>query len=302
MSDRPPSVLPQASARSRQQGVGPDGCLTPILLRAFGRSGTTYVMHALACAQAISFEKRYPFEERELTYLVRVAETVAGASAGAMSRDAVLTGREEPLGACPFLGASRYLYAGQDSVKRIFRDLWCGYSRDVMQRCGAVYYAEKVARDVPPLVNEVLPAKNILLVRDPRGEMLSIMKFNQKRGYHGFGWLSDDDAEGFARRLCTMRRHFLREAGRCDEHSRRIILRYEDIVIDIEAFLAKLQRFLDCEVDTEAFHAGLGSFRYHMTSESARRSVDAWREELPPAAAEIIEHGLRQELQDLGYR
>lgn len=279
-----------------------DRCLTPILLRAFGRSGTTYVMHALACAEAISFEKRYPFEERELTYLARVAETVAGASAAAMSRDAVLAGREEALGACPFLGASRYLYAGQDSVKRIFKDLWLGYSRDVIERSGATYYAEKVANDLPPLVNEVLPAKNILLVRDPRGEMLSIMKFNQKRGYDGFGWLRDDDAERFARRLCSMRRHFLREASRCDEHSRRIILRYEDIVIDADAFLGKLQRFLDCEIDAEAFYAGLGNFRYHMTAESAEGSIDAWRDELPRPAAEIIERGLAQELQDLGYR
>lgn len=279
-----------------------DRCLTPILLRAFGRSGTTYVMYALACAEAISFEKRYPFEERELTYLVRVAETVAGAGAAAMSRDAVLSGREEALGACPFLGGSRYLYAGQDSVKRIFMDLWLGYSRDVIERSGASYYAEKVANDLPPLVNEVLPAKNILLVRDPRGEMLSIMKFNQKRGYDGFGWLDDDDAERFARRLCSMRRHFLREAGRCDEHSRRIILRYEDIVIEPDTFLRKLQGFLDCEIDADAFYAGLDNFRYHMTSESARGSIDAWREELPPPAAEIIERGLAQELQDLGYR
>ncbi|NEX17330.1 MAG: hypothetical protein C1943_12025 [Halochromatium sp.] len=275
--------------------------LTPILLRAFGRSGTTYVMHALACSEATSFEKRYPFEERELTYLVRVAETIAGAGAQAMPREAVLAGSDARLGACPYLGSNRYLHAGQESVKRLFKDLWLGYSREALKLRPATYYAEKVANDVPPLVNEVLPAKNILLVRDPRGEMLSIMKFNRQRGYNGFGWLPDDDPERFALRLCTMRRHFLSEAARVEENPRRMLLRYEDIVVDAERFLLRLQAFLDAEIDTRLFHERLGNFRYHMTSESALRSVDLWRDELPPEAAEIIQRGLASELQDLGY-
>lgn len=258
-------------------------------------------MHALACSEAICFEKRYPFEERELTYLVRVAETVAGAKAPAMSRDAVFSGREGALGACPYLGSNRYLYAGQDSVKRVFKDLWVGYSREVLEVQDAGYYAEKVANDVPPLVNEVLPAKNILLVRDPRAEMLSIIKFNRQRGYDGFGWLSDDDPQSFAKRLCSMRRHFMREAARCDENPRRLVLRYEDIVVDPDAFVARLERFLDVEIDKDLFTSRLGDFRYHMTSRTARESVDAWRKELPPESVEIIQQGLAQELRELGY-
>jgi hypothetical protein len=261
-------------------------------------------MHALACSDAITFEKRYPFEERELTYLVRVAETVAGAGSAVhpMPREAVLSGRERTLGACPYLGSNRYLYAGQESVKRLFKDLWMGFSREALNTRPARYYAEKVANDVPPLVNEVLLAKNILLVRDPRAEMLSIMKFNRQRGYAGFGWLPDDDAERFAHRLCTMRRPFLREAARCDENPRRMVLRYEDIVLDSNGFLARVQRFLDVEIDAALFHERLGDFRYHMTSASARDSVTAWRNELPQQAAEIIQQGLTQELNDLGYR
>jgi hypothetical protein len=232
---------------------------------------------------------------------VRVAETVAGAKAPAMARDAVFSGREGALGACPYLGSNGYLYGGQDSVKRIFKDLWRGYSRDAIETQGARYYAEKVANDVPPLVNEVLPAKNILLVRDPRAEMLSIMKFNRQRGYDGFGWLSDDDAESFATRLCSMRRHFMREAARCDENPRRLVLRYEDIVVAPKVFVARLQQFLDVEIDLALFTERLGDFRYHMTSRSARESVDAWRQELPRAAVEIIQQGLGQELRELAY-
>jgi hypothetical protein len=258
-------------------------------------------MHALACSEAICFEKRYPFEERELTYLVRVAETVAGAKAQAMPRDAVFSGREGSLGACPYLGSSGYLYGGQDSVKRIFKDLWLGYSREAIKVQGGRYYAEKVANDIPPLVNEVLPAKNILLVRDPRAEMLSIMKFNRQRGYDGFGWLSDDDAESFAKRLCTMRRHFMREAARCDENPRRLVLRYEDIVVAPEPFVARLEQFLEAEIDLALFTDRLGDFRYHMTSRTARESVDAWQQELPRQAVEIIQQGLEQELRELGY-
>lgn len=260
-------------------------------------------MHALACSEAITFEKRYPFEERELSYLVRVAEAVAGAgpTVRPTPREAVLSGTDGMLGACPYQGANPYLYRGQESVKQLFADLWRGFSRAACQSGSPRYYAEKVANDLPPLINEVLPAKNILLVRDPRAEMLSIMKFNRQRGYAGFGWLSEDDPTRFATRLCQMRRHFLREAARCDENPRRVVLRYEDIVLDSPALLMKLERFLGVDIDAARFHAQLGDFRYHMTSGSARRSIDAWRDELPAEAAEILSRGLKQELMDLGY-
>jgi len=45
--------------------------LTPVLVSGYGRSGTTALMALLATDPRVAFDRRYPFENRYLTYLVK---------------------------------------------------------------------------------------------------------------------------------------------------------------------------------------------------------------------------------------
>ena len=47
--------------------------MVPILLRSFGRSGSTLVMQLLGTSPNIIFDREYPYEKRHLTYLYRLA-------------------------------------------------------------------------------------------------------------------------------------------------------------------------------------------------------------------------------------
>jgi len=42
--------------------------LIPILLRSFGRTGTTMLMQLLGSSEKIIFDKEYPYESRLLAY------------------------------------------------------------------------------------------------------------------------------------------------------------------------------------------------------------------------------------------
>jgi len=47
--------------------------LTPILVDGYGRSGTTALMTLLGSDPRVVFDRRYPFENRYLTYLAKFA-------------------------------------------------------------------------------------------------------------------------------------------------------------------------------------------------------------------------------------
>ena len=48
----------------------------PLLVRSFGRTGTTLVMQLLGTSPNVLFAREYPFETRLLAYAVRLAEVV----------------------------------------------------------------------------------------------------------------------------------------------------------------------------------------------------------------------------------
>ena len=52
----------------------PSKPLTPILVAAPGRSGSTALMALLGSDPRVAFDRQYPFENRHLTYLVKFAQ------------------------------------------------------------------------------------------------------------------------------------------------------------------------------------------------------------------------------------
>lgn len=275
--------------------------LSPVLVRTTGRSGSTLMMHLLSCSDDIWFHKKYPFEARDLSYLFRVANVCTCASEKQTKVNDVLRPKLNLIGRYPYQTSSSYLSNGKESLSLMIKDLWRGYSREVHNVAPYRFYAEKVVEDAAVFLNGILPCKNLFLIRDPRAEMLSILRFNEKRKTLGFGWEPGETAEEFALKLCGRRRNRMRDLASIENNDQCIVIYYEDLIQNFESKVSIIESFLDTKICRDKLQAGLSSFSNHMTSSDAIKSIDEWKHELTDNIKQIFSLQLKDELAALGY-
>ena len=281
--------------------------LTPLLIRTFGRTGSTLLMQVLGTSERVCFERQYPFEHRYLTYVHRLADTIGSppASGPAWNNDLMFSGRHEAIGPLPY-GEVRALDL-ESLARGTYVALWEQFSASLRERQGLApgaegFYAEKAPHQVADRANELLRARNVFLLRDPRDEMVSIMSFNRKRGFHGFGWQQDDTEVSYARRMCRNRRAFLRMLAAFETTERRVSIRYEDLVRDGQSEVERLAEWLGSPMSFAAATKDKRIKAQHMTSKDPASSVERWRTELGDEARGIFAAELGDELSELGYR
>ena len=280
--------------------------LTPLLIRTFGRTGSTLLMQVLGTSERICFERQYPFEHRYLTYVHNVARVIGAKyeSHGTWNNDVLFQGREPHVGSLPY--GETAAIDRKRLGERSYHALWDEFSASMRERQGlaadeVAYYAEKSPHKVADLANERLLAKNVFLLRDPRDEMVSVKSFNAKRGFNGFGWQDSDDDASYARRLCRNRRTFLQHLTSFETSHRRIAVRYEDLIRDGERTVERLSDWLGTPMSLERATANKAIEAQHMTSKDPAASVERWRRELDPGVQRIFAAELGEELGTLGY-
>ena len=289
---------------------GPPELLEPIMVRTYGRAGSTLLMQILASSQSICMERQYPFEHRYLTYADNLAR-IAGlpADSARLVKDAwnndVMFRNESAL-----VGCLPYGNLGRLDRKRLSRQLlisiWGEFSRELRFNQGLgsqvpAYYAEKTPPEIVERVHTAMPARQLFLIRDPRDELVSIRSFNRKRGFNAFGWLEQDDDASYARRMCRNRKQFLNDMVTLREDRRNLRMRYEDLIQHGDAEVGRLEEWLGISLDGAAGTSDEEIRKQHMTSTSADASVERWRNELSDQAQKIFQRGLAQELMALGY-
>ncbi|MBR9925679.1 MAG: sulfotransferase [Gammaproteobacteria bacterium] len=279
--------------------------VTPILLRSFGRSGSTFMMQLLGSHENVLFERVYPFENRYLTYLARMA-ALAGMSPdndGEWNHDRLMHHNVKRVGPLPYQDVS--IFDKSKMPKTAFASLWNGFSKslNVAQNDAPVFYAEKVAHDICALVNQSVYTKNLFLIRDPRDEFLSIKSFNKKRGFNGFGWQENDTDESFAVRLCRSRKKFMQTISKIDEkEERRIMVRYEDAIENADKTCTRLSDWLGVQLDAESVQKSAKNFQHHMTSQKVSDSVQRWKNEMSEELKDVFVSELGEELASLKYQ
>ncbi len=281
--------------------------LIPIFLITFGRNGSTFFMHILASSRRIAFDRSYPYEARDLSYLYRLAQfAVQGARPDDWTPDSIIRGDMETFGPYPHRRDDGTFFQGKEAPFRLFSGMWQSYTDHVRntQQNGfpdAVYYAEKVPQSIWHTLSPLTYTKNIFLIRDPRDEFISIKQFNEKRGYRAFGWGEDETDQDYALRLCHQRRNFMRHVIRHEETDRRILFRYEDVMTDLDATVARLEAFLDLKLDMDEIQQSTTEMKAHMTAGSQRKSVARWRDAMDVDLQKIFEDEIGEELAGLGY-
>jgi hypothetical protein len=269
------------------------------LLSGFGRSGTTALMALLATDPRVALDRVYPFENRYLTYLAKLA--------------ALLDRRPHPLSFdperlyefddCSFAATPWAAPPGPSLAPAGiggFAALWAHLRARVSRAApGAGFYAEKVPAWVPALVRSDVPSQTLYLFRDPRDVFLSAAAFLRRRGGRGFGRAAGDGdgdhALGLAHGYLEVFENYRADRSRSDCH----LVRYPELVGDAEGLADRLHRLTGVKAAPAAPADHLDA---HRTSADPGASVDRWRREpLPPEVGRLLETHLHEAMGYLGF-
>jgi len=192
-----------------------------------------------------------------------------------------------------------FLYESRDKE---FSDVVRGIYELGMRRAGKVMWGDKTPRYVLylPLLIKLFPQARIIhLVRDGRDVALSYLGFDS-------GPTTVRDAARYWRYMAGVGRHFHKERPDVPY----IEVRYEDLVLEPEAGIKEICRFLDIQyepamVDFQAGHkrpTEKDSFGHELVGRPVTAGrVGRWRKEMTERDVVVFEALAGRRLQDFGY-
>ena len=303
-----PDLKADAPPAQDRAGPGMAPQLTPILVSAPGRSGTTYLMSCLAASPQVVAAELIPYEVRLLSYYASVFDVLtAPADLERSTHPDRLEGDGFHIGFNPF-SARQYAQAFRDqSVPASFHERW------VPERLGLAlaetvreYYARLAADQGKPaarlfaeknnnlneptraFVRRTFPGmREIAITRDPRDVLCSQMAYFSSSQDTAFKHLSHS-----CRQLLRM--HEAAGEDLC-------FVRYEDLVGGTAAF-ETLSAFLGATVKPAQAQANEATFARHATSESPQASIGRWHRDLPHALRAQTATAWGPFLERFGYR
>jgi hypothetical protein len=333
---------PIGAVRLRRQPVcsGFEPALQPLMVTSLGRSGSTVMQQILASHHQITVYPEFPYEHKIGGYWLHALKVLSEPANRLHSSDHIFETNAWWVGTNPYNDEFNLKdpafreWFGRDHVER--QAAFCQSNIEEWyklvasrQREGAsdgrdadarvnpdapLFFAEKF---VPSALQEVAwelypRAKEILLVRDFRDMASSILAFDKKRGYFGFGRRSGDSEESYIRMLRPMARD-LADAWR-ERKDRARLVRYEDLVLRPHETLAGLLDYLELDASEVAVDdlvavmrgasAGPGvdaTVRMHRTSSDAAASVGRWRHDLDESLHAPCRETFSDLLEEFGY-
>jgi hypothetical protein len=291
--------------------------LQPLLVTGPGRSGSTIFMQMLAGHPQILAWPPFHQEPRVITYWIEVLRTLARpdsfmrqvAPAGDLNGDWWL-GRRDPrprsLGDADVQSwlagpaVEQLASFAQSRIESLYEQLATRAGR-----AGIAYFAEKMRNDAASdLAWELYPgAREVVLVRDPRDVLCSVLSANAKRGDRPppadpLRWIG----AGFAGRIATVAESWERRRDRAH------LVRYEDLMLDPAPTLTGVLEYLGLDAGpapVEEMRAGaagsLPGMAEHRTTPDARASIGRFARDLDPALLEECERRLADEIALFGY-
>lgn len=293
-----------------QAGEGPEW-LEPVLVRGlWGRVGSTLMMQLLGTSDEVSFDRNYPCENRCLGSLMRYLEPLSGRVTepkGYWMDDPEHLWWVDPdsfnydLKGIPL----DYAEVGVDRAvlhREAVAGAWRAYSR-AATRPGAVrprFYAEKYAGYAPALADAGIAYRWVDLVRDPRDVWCSVLAFDRKRGFFGFGRRETQSEDAYLASFLLAVRRRLDEMATPDG-APALTVRYEDLVAALDAEAARIGAWLGVTLDAAAAIAASAGLEGHRTAASTDASIGRWRQDLSAETVGRIEAELGEHFERFGY-
>jgi hypothetical protein len=291
--------------------------MQPLLVTGPGRSGSTIFMQMLAGHPEVLAWPPFDQEPRVITYWIDVLRTLARpdsfmrqvAPQGNLNDDWWAGGRDpraRMLGDAEIQG-----WLAGDAVQELAEfaqsRIEALYAR-VAARAGrerVTYFAEKLRNDVvSDLAWELYPnAREVVLVRDPRDVLCSVLAANVKRGQQPppadpAQWIEEE----FQGRIGAVADSWERRRDRAH------LVRYEDLMLDPVPALTGLLEYLGLDARDETVAAMVAASKQplermseHRTTPDPQASIGRFARDLDPALLEQCERLLGDAIGLFGY-
>lgn len=268
-----------------------------------GRSGSTWMMALLSTSNEVAMDRVHPYESFYIAYLLHLVRHVAEPPSPVWSVEDMVRGDPTRFGPPPFhpSGALGSAVDRADISLRATRHLWLAFSESLGATLGVRprYWAEKFVVGTDRLARSGVAVKLVRLLRDPRDVVASILAFDAKRGFYGFGRKPAQGEEEYVRWLVGRMGTRLAEIYSREPGVDAMTVRYEDMVSDLEGVAARLGEWLAVELDPAVLpDARLSE---HATSPSTEASVGRWRGYLDERYVELVAESLGPQLAEHGY-
>jgi len=308
--------LPLARLRgSRRRLPSSAAEIQPLMVNTIGRSGSTLLVTLLSSHPEIVAFSPFIKDARVSTYWTNVMQDLSEPSAYLAPFDP------------PDLDAPRWWLDGGQELGEESVEAWLGSeavdSLVAMSRAQVEAFYAHVAGEARPrffvekfLPHQVVPdllaemyagSREVVLVRDFRDILCSVIAFNRKRGWDAFGRSEGGDDAEYVRTT-------LRESGEIlsDRLKRAVtrphLVRYEDLVLDPEPALTSLFAELGLASDPELVAETVAravrdtsAMDHHRTTADPAASIGRWRQDLPEEIAAVCNEELGPLLRDFGY-
>jgi hypothetical protein len=298
--------------------------LQPLVVTTLGRSGSTALTRLLAAHPQIVVGEAFQYGARVASYWMSVFRELAEPNsyvrqlAGGMKRPLNergwwLASPEDRLLPIPDDYVREQL--GRQNVEALAAfaqgRIEAVYERITKERgrAGAVYFAERFQPNVlPSLMRELYPeAREILLVRDFRDVLCSMLAFDAKRGTADFGRAKAASDADYVR--TQFRKSVMSLAHSWERRSQGAhLLRYEDLVLDPRATISALADYLELDSSPAAVDPMVETIvetteitDRHKTTASLEESVERWRRDLSPELQRLSQEAYGPALEAFGY-
>lgn len=302
---------------------GFEPAIQPLMMTALGRSGSSWMMQILASLPRVSVYSQFPYESKIAQYWLHVLRVLSKPANPDDSTNVAFEYNDWWAGANPYNDQLQVAeprlreWLGRAYVDRLAAfcqsniESWyaaVAEERGTASEPPAVYFAEKfVPSALQGVAWEIYPnAKEIVLVRDFRDMARSVLAFDEKRGFFGFGRRSDESEESY---IATMRTAALGLAAAWrDRGDRSHLVRYEDLVFRPEETMSELLAYLELGKaaaagadPAAAAAADEAAVRMHRTSPDAAASVGRWRTDLGEPLKAVCQEAFGDVLEQFGY-
>jgi hypothetical protein len=316
------SVVKVATITGRREALveEPDESLMrPLMITTLGRTGSTWAVRLLAQHPSIVAYRPFEYEPRITSYWAGVLMGLSEPASyfQALDSDSIVgpwwlgAGRLRPL---PlrlidaeiedwFTGSSveRLARFGRTQIEAFYRIV-----AQLQARSDPTFFIEKTWPDaVPATVWDLYPnAREIVLVRDVRDMVCSMLAFNAKRGFNAFGRADAPSDEHFIRGLRNSVKRLI-DSWR-ERASSVYLLRYEDLVLEPMRTIESVLKYLGIDIDEASAarmitEAATDRHEGHRTASTPEESVGRWRNDLDAQQQALCMEAFGDLLPILGY-